>query len=289
MGYIGACTARGAASPNTIAAYRTGIEAHLRWCAGRRVDPRICARADIENWRGDMLASGASAGTVMLRLAAARTLYKALQRAGIRPDNPAEYVKSPRADEAPVDRVMRKIVLPEKMAAVLSAFGMDYRDRRDRVIILTLYLLGLRVSEVAGLNWNHWQGETLEFTAKGRQKRSLTVPEPLKEAFTSLKSMTSWEGPMFCAKGGRMSIRGIQKMVNTRLEAAGLENTGRGTRSPHAMRHSCASAAAISGANAYAIQDQMGHSSQRTTSIYTRVAGRFHDAPSMVISKAMGF
>lgn len=288
MAYIGSCTARGAASPNTRAAYQTGIANYLEWCRKRDLDPRLARREDIETWRGDMLAAGSSAGTVMLRLAAARTLYKAMQRAAMRPDNPAEYVKSPRPTEAPVDRVMRKIVLPEQMAAVLAKFGADYRDRRDRVIIMTLYLLGLRVSEVVGLDWDHWTGETLEFIAKGHQQRSLTVPEPLKEAFACLKAMTSFEGPMFCAKGGRISVRGVQKMVNTRLAAAGLLNTGRGTRSPHAMRHSCASAAAISGANSYAIQDQLGHASQRTTSIYTRVAGRFHDAPSMVIAKAMG-
>ncbi|MFA7662858.1 MAG: hypothetical protein WCX88_02985 [Patescibacteria group bacterium] len=44
----------------------------------------------------------------------------------------------------------------------------------------------------------------------------------------------------------------------------------------------------MGGSSPYAIQDQLGHASQRTTAIYTRVAGRFLEAPSLVIARAMG-
>lgn len=285
MEYIGACTARGAASENTKAAYQAGILVLLAWCRERGHDVRDMGRNLVEQWRGDMMQAGASPATVMQRLAAARTLFKAMQRAGVRSDNPAEYVKSPRPEETTIERVMRKIVLPDQMAAVLAGLGVDYRAIRDRALLMAMYVLGLRVSEVVGLDWEHLEGETLTFVAKGRQTRSLTVPKGLKEAFDRLKAADgATGGPIFQVNGARISVRGVQKMVARRMALV-----GRSGYNAHAFRHCCASVAAISGANPYAIQDQLGHASQRTTSIYTRVAGRYHDAPSMVISKAMGF
>lgn len=281
--YVGACTARGAASARTKLAYGAAIRLFLDWCRGRTLDPRVAARRDIEDWRADRLAAGDAAGTVMLRLSAVRTLFKALCRAGKCVGNPAEYVKSPKPAELPVDAVMRKIVFPDQMVVVLGKLAADPRGARDRAILLTLYLLGLRVSEAAGLDWADWRGDTLTFRAKGGQARELSVPEALKAALVGLRGDMVEPGPMFMGDGGRFTVRGLQKMVAARLAAAGLAR-----RSPHALRHSCATAAAIGGSSPFAIQDQLGHASQRTTAIYTRVAGRFLEAPSLVIARAMG-
>ena len=282
--YVGACTARGAASARTKLAYSAAIGLYLAWCTAQRVDPRGARREDIENWRGYMLAAGASAGTVMLRLSAVRTLYRAMSRAGIRPDNPAEYVKSPRPEISTVDQVMKRLVAPDQMVVALAKISADYRGRRDRVILLALYLLGLRVSEAAGLDWADWGGDTLAFKAKGAQARELAIPEALKQALAELQAAApSTQGPMFIGEGTRLTVRAVQAMVTVRLAAAGL-----GQLSPHALRHSCATAAAIAGSSPYAIQDQLGHASQRTTAIYTRVAGRFLEAPSMAVARAMG-
>jgi site-specific recombinase XerC len=271
----------------TKAAYLTGIEAYLTWCRSQGNDPKTAQEGHIEAFRAALVASGASRATIMLRLSAVRTLYKALCRAQVRPDNPAEYVKSPRPEAQPVDVVMRKIVFPEQMIAVLGKLEGDYRGRRDRALMLIFYLLGLRLSEAAGLDWEHWQGDTLKFVSKGQQERSLAVPEALKKALYDLKQASPGTGPMFLGEKGRLALRSIQKMIHTRLAAAGLADAGRGTRSPHAMRHSCGTVAAVSAASPYAIQDQLGHASQRTTSIYTRAAGRFLEAPSQVIAKAL--
>lgn len=281
--YVGACTARGAASERTRLAYGAAIGLFLDWCRGRGLDPRMAQARDIEDWRAALLAGGASAGTVMLRLSAVVTLFKALLRAGQCDSNPAAYVKSPKRVEAAVDAVMRKIVFPDQMVVVLGKLGDDSRGRRDRGILLTLYLLGLRVSEAAGLDWADWGGDTLRFRAKGGLARELSVPLALKEALARLRGGLAEPGPMFLGDGGRLTVRGLQKMVGARLAAAGLTR-----RSPHCLRHSCATAAAIGGSSPFAIQDQLGHASQRTTGIYTRVAGRFLEAPSLVVARAMG-
>jgi len=281
--YMGACTARGAASERTKAAYGAAIGLFLAWCHSHQLQPVAAQRRDIEDWRAARIAAGDAPGTVQLRLSAVRTLYKALARAGRVDSNPAEHVKSPKAKEATVDAVMRKIVFPDQMIIVLGKLGADARADRDRAILLTLYLLGLRVSEVQQLNWTDWHGDTLAFTAKGGLARELSLPEGLKVVLAKLRGDSTEPGPMFIGDGGRFTVRGIQKMVEARLRAGGQEG-----RSPHAMRHSCATAAAIAGSSAFAIQDQLGHASQRTTAIYTRVAGRFLEAPSLAVARGLG-
>lgn len=280
MAYIGMCTARGAASEHTKAAYKRAIE---RFCAWLGKNPADATPEDVERWRESMLAGGARHRSVMLRLSAIRTMYKALCRKGICQRSPAEYVKAPKPETSAVDGVMKKLVFPDQMIAVLVKVEDSPAGRRDRVLLLVLYLLGLRVSEVAGLDWTDFKGDTVTFRAKGGQDRELALPGGLKTLLEALRPSLDASGPVFRVDGARFSVRGIQKMVEVRLAAAGLAG-----RSPHCLRHSCATAAAIGGASPYAIQDQLGHASQKTTAIYTQVAGRFLEAPSLIVAKAVG-
>lgn len=283
MDYIGSCTARGVASPKTKAAYFAGIEKYLMWCAKAAVDPRLASRMDVERWRRVMVDLNLSPRTIMVRLAAVRTLYKALMRAGIRADNPSADVKPPKIKTPAIEVVMANLVFPEQMIVVLAKLADDSRGRRDRVVLLILYLLGLRLAEAAGLSWRDYKDDLLAFLSKGGQERKLAVPAALKAALEELKVDASAEPIFLNAGGGRLSIRGIQKMITARLKAAGIHG-----RSPHSLRHSCATAAAMAGVSPYAIQDQLGHASQRTTSIYTRAAGRLMDAPSGAVARALG-
>jgi len=282
MDYLGACTARGSAAPGTEKVYLAAISLFLGFCNASRLNPRYASEQDIENWRHLMIVHGASANTVMVRLSAVRTLYKALARAGIREDNPALHVKSPRPKVLPVDKIMEKIIFPDQMIIILGKIENNFRGRRDRVILLVMYLLGLRVSEVAGLSWDDFKDDLLGFVSKGGQERKLSVPEALKAGLNELKTDLS-TGPMFLgSKNGRLSVRGIQKMVEARLSAVGITKKG-----PHSFRHSCATVAAMNGVSPFAIQDHLGHSSQRTTAIYTRAAGRLMDAPSNAVARAI--
>jgi len=280
MAYIGMCTARGAASEHTKAAYKRAIE---RFCAWLGKNPADATPEDVERWRESMLSGGARHRSVMLRLSAIRTMYKALCRKGICERSPAEYVKAPGPEVSAVDGVMKNLVFPDQMIVVLGKIEDSPAGRRDRALLVILYLLGLRVSEAAGLDWADFKGETVTFRAKGGQERELALPEGLKTLLEGLRPSLEAAGPVFMGDGGRFTVRGIQKMVESRMRAAGLLG-----RSPHCLRHSCATVAAIAGASPYAIQDQLGHASQKTTSIYTQVAGRFLEAPSRMVAKAIG-
>ncbi|MCD4727226.1 MAG: tyrosine-type recombinase/integrase [Pirellulales bacterium] len=149
---------------------------------------------------------------------------------------------------------------------------------RDQAIVLCMVDLGLRASDVAGLEL-----DGLDLAARvmrlRRQKQRETTVVPMNRRLAAAINTYLRRGRPQCQslalfvvhrapRGKALTSRGIQGVVRRRAAAAGLGHCIRGT---HVIRHSVASRWIQAGATLKEIADLLGHRSIDTTSIYAKV------------------
>ena len=138
---------------------------------------------------------------------------------------------------------------------VAATSGDTASETRDAAIVLTFYCLGLRVSELCGLNLEDTdlaQGSTW-IKGKGRRERELVpLPAPVVAAVRRyLRWRGSQAGPLFQTRGqrgraqdGRLDTRSVLRIIRELGQGVGLHVWC------HALRHSSITQAAELGQRA---------------------------------------
>lgn len=262
------------ASPHTLAAYRADLRCFFAWHAEQGGgDLAAMDHRGVRRYLGYLVASGLGKRSAARRLTALRTFFSFLAREGVLPENPAARVRSPRIEKrlpSWVDqRTMADVMeLPE--AATL-------RGARDRAILELLYATGMRLGEAAGLRRAqlHLAAGTVRVLGKRRKERIIPFGGPAREALEHYVALLARDCPdadpeaMFHnLRGGRLSARGIALIVSFWLRRANVQ----GKRSPHVLRHSCATHLVDRGADLQAVRELLGHERLSTTQIYTHVS-----------------
>jgi integrase/recombinase XerC len=173
----------------TVEAYKQDLESFQQFLAtSTRKDaveflislPHGQANGVVLAYRSHLTSQGLQPATVNRRLAALRSFVKLAQTLGVISWHlDIENVKS---------RSYRDTKGPGKQGVQALLNSIDsptHKNIRDRTIIHLLYDLGLRRSEVVGMDRVDVQLEagTIAVLGKGRtQKETLTLPEPTKEA-----------------------------------------------------------------------------------------------------------
>lgn len=288
--------ADGDASGRTLRLYRAGLTSYLHWCRDAGVDPRTARFDDVEAYRAWLIAAKFKRASINLRLVAVRALYTAFQRWGNRPDNPAAGVKTPRDKEAAVHTVLRKTLSPEQARHFLAVLPGSWapHDVRDATVCRLMMFHGLRAGEIAALELGSVDLQSfssLQVIGKGSKLRTLLLNAETRKdliAWTSLIKHPAPNTPLFFGFDtpgmNRLSVRGIERIVDKWLTVAGLKQKG---RSAHALRHTAAVLAILGGAKEQAVAQSFGHASTDTTSVYTRAAAAFQENPADAVSRAL--
>lgn len=151
---------------------------------------------------------------------------------------------------------------------------------RDRAILELLYSTGLRRSEATKLIFSDLDlsgGRVFVKEGKGRKDRVVPIG---KKAVSSLRKYLAKSRPKFergaseriwlSESGKPLESTEVGKRFNTHAKKAGLSRE----ITPHTMRHTFATHMIDAGAPVSIVQRILGHSSIRTTQIYTRVTIR---------------
>jgi integrase/recombinase XerC len=262
------------ASPLTLKSYREDLlqlDEFLE-SAGCR-GPADASSGVLRKFAAGLHAAGYAASTVARKLASMRSFYAFGQREGWVRTNPAKPLRGPRRPRKlpkflTGDEIVRLLAAPKPAAA---------GGLRDRAILELMYSSGCRVRELVGLDDADLdlRNATVRIRGKGRRERLGIVGSHARDALRAwLAARPRSDGGRSSAAalftnrfGRRLSVRGVARLLEKHLAAAGLA----GRASPHTLRHSFATHLLDAGADIRSVQELLGHKSLVTTQIYTHV------------------
>jgi len=207
-----------------------------------------------------------SASTIGRKLSTIRSFLDFCLREGLIEQNIAKALKAPKREQR-----LPRHTDAEGIDRLLNAPDESPLGLRDRAILEVMYSAGLRVSELVSLNVEDidLQAGTMRVIGKGNKQRLSPLGTRATTALSTWLEVKDGGYAVFTNyRGGRLSTRSVQKLVDKYTAKAGL-----GKLTPHALRHSMATHMLDNGADIRSVQELLGHASITSTQVYTHVAG----------------
>lgn len=261
-------------SPATVQTYLGSLQGFSAYVRGKdetmgweAVDADL-----IRGWMAERMKEHTQARTVKRDLSALRSFYRYLMQVGVVTVNPTRLVQNPKAGKS-----LPAFVKQTEMDRLLdhTAFPDDMEGMRDRLILLTFYTTGIRVSELVSLNVGNVSvaGRELKVTGKRNKQRIVPFGSELAENLHSYLSCRAAEGETFSSdsplfvdrRGGRLTTAAVRERVRFYLSLV----TTQQKRTPHVLRHTFATVMLNNGADLGAVKELLGHESLAATEIYT--------------------
>lgn len=273
---------RGAAQ-NTLHAYRRDLEDFLDCASKSGKTADSAASNDIADYLQLLSRRGLASSSRARKLSALRQFFRFLYSEGLREDDPAASIESPKTS-----RPLPKSLGVEDVDALLGMAharvqaargGRSLKALRLHCLLEILYASGLRVSELVSLPRAALvRGErVLMVRGKGGRERIVPLTE---KALAALKAyaaarteaggadaLSPWMFPSRSSQGHLTRQRFTQELKELASEA-GLRASA---ISPHVLRHAFASHLLERGADLKSVQQLLGHADISTTQIYTHV------------------
>lgn len=221
--------------------------------------------------------------TLTIALCGIRFLY---QHTLGRPWTLADVVRPNRPQKLPV------VLGRDEVWAILDAVRMPVY----RVCLTTIYACGLRLTEGASLQVAHIDGarQMLHVSGKGGKDRYMPLPDAtlaLLRAHWRTHHNPVW---LFPAPGRHGQVAGgaaatpinrssLQSAFTRAVTQSGVHKRAH----VHTLRHSYATHLLEAGVTLRLIQDYLGHSSPKTTAIYTHLTRELHDTALEPINDLM--
>ncbi|WP_019039648.1 tyrosine-type recombinase/integrase [Psychroflexus tropicus] len=169
------------------------------------------------------------------------------------------------------EKTLPKVLTVEECRRIFDAV----KQPKHKLILLLAYGAGLRVSEVCQLRWRDIDFGAFKITVlsgKGKKDRQVMLPHSILEFMHTYRNMYKTDTYVFegQVKGQPYSTSSCGAIMRKAVSDA---NIGKKV-GIHALRHSFATHLLESGTDIRFIQKFLGHSSIKTTTIYTHVSQR---------------
>lgn len=251
-------------SPRTREAYRISITQWFTWCASKGLDPLQVVRAHIELWQRELEASGRKPRTVSLRITALASWYRYLIDEEVLTKDPVRRVRRPKIER----RSPTAFLTRPQMADLLE--GAQALGPHPYALVCVLALNGLRIAEACSLDVDSMRTDgfypVLTFIRKGGKTGQAVLSRPAEAAVMAAIDGRG-SGPLLLTRAGtRMNQRAAQRIIDQAMKGV----RGRhGRITPHALRHSWATACLAAHVPADQVQHDGGWADPRLLSYYS--------------------
>ena len=231
----------------------------------------------IRGYLGELYDRGLAKASVARSLAAVRSWFQWMARAGHVTSNPAALVATPKLPKH-LPRVP-SIEQMNHLVETASSEEVAAWPERDRVIFELLYGCGIRNAELVGLDVAdvHWAREVILVRGKGRKQRYVPLGDAAADAIRAYlpsragklagKATEALLLNLRMRGTGRLTTRSVGRIVKQISLAKGLS----AEIHPHTLRHAFGTHMLEEGADLRAIQELLGHERLSTTQRYTQL------------------
>lgn len=275
------------ASAHTLRAYERELRGFAGFLARQTGDVAAIEHTQIRAYLGTLYERGLSKASAARALAAIRSWFKWLARAGYVERNVAALVSTPK-----LPKHLPRVPSIEQLNRVVDSVSEDASSwpARDRAIVELLYGCGMRNAELTGLNLEdiHWANEAILVRGKGQKQRYVPLGDAAADALraylaerearlAALESPNATTHALFVnlrlrglkKPGGqaRLTTRSVGRIVKRIAVLRGLSPDVH----PHTLRHAFGTHLLEEGADLRAIQELLGHERLSTTQRYTQL------------------
>lgn len=165
------------------------------------------------------------------------------------------------------NKTIPEILTIEEIKKIIESVN----NPKHKLIIKLIYGTGLRVSEIVNL-----KKENINFVeklihiklGKGKKDRFVKLPESILEELENFSKIGNSKYLFESQRGGKLTTKTIELVLKNSAKKAKIKKRVY----PHLLRHSFATHLLEQGTDLRMIQKLLGHSSIKTTQIYTQIS-----------------
>lgn len=263
-------------SENTILAYSRDILAFEKYLGRKGKVLLDATQTDVLSYIMELSKAGKSTSTTNRKLASIRAFYIFKIKEGKLNVNPADNIKTPRAERNEVD-----FLSISEVEELLKQPKESIKGYRDRAIFEVLYGTGIRVNELIELNLEDVNLRMGFITCQGNGKGRIVplgsyAKDAIKKYFDSSmpslsknKKYEDGKTPLFLNyMGERFTRQGLWKLIKQYGKAVGMEER----ITPHILRNSFTVHMIQNGADLKTLQELLGYDDMQALQAFMQLS-----------------
>ena len=263
-------------SENTILAYSRDILAFEKYLSKKGKELLEATQTDVLSYIMELSKAGKSTSTTNRKLASIRAFYTFKIKENNLKVNPADDIKTPRAERKGVD-----FLSIAEIEELLKQPGESVKGYRDRAIFEVLYGTGIRVNELIDLNLDDVNLRMGFITCQGNGKGRIVplgsyAKDAIKKYFDSSmpslaknKNYQDGSAPLFLNyMGERFTRQGLWKLMKQYGKAVGMEER----ITPHILRNSFTVHMIQNGADLKTLQELLGYDDMQALQVFMQLS-----------------